>query len=360
VALITDEGRLPYERPALTKELLRGETTERELSIKEEFWFWQEGVALICGCAMRLDPDAREIVLAGGRTLRYGHCVVATGAEPTRPAISGVDDPAVRVVRSLGDLSQLTRRLDPGDGVIVIGSGFIGCEIAASLRARGHPVDLVSGEPGPNRHRLGHHASSVIEAWLREAGVRLTLDAAVSAIERRDGELHVVAGQGRRQARVVVLATGVAPRGQILAGRDLISDEGAVTVDSSMRTPVPGLLAAGDVALAYNEAAGRALRVEHWGDALGQGQVAGETAAGTHAVWSDVPGFWSSIGDRTLKYAAWGDGYDTCRVERPNGDDAFAVWYGRDDTIVGVLTHNVDELYERGRELIGERARWVA
>lgn len=360
VALITDEGRVPYQRPPLTKELLRGETDEADLPIEEEFWFWQEGIAMICGRAMLLDPTSREIVLAGGRKLRYRNCVVATGAEPTRPPVPGVDDPAARVIRSLDELHHLTCRLRPNDEVVVVGSGFIGCEIAVSLRSRGHPVSLVADEPAPNQARLGEYAAQIIEGWLRDSGVLLTLDATVSAIERRDGELHVVSDRDRVRGRVVVLATGVGPRSQLLVGRGLLSDEGAVVVDSSMRTRMLGLFAAGDVALAHNESAGRSLRVEHWGDALGQGQVAGEAAAGRQAAWSDVPGFWSSIGDRTLKYAAWGDGYETCRVEHSDADGGFAVWYGRRNTIVGVLTYNADATYERGRELIREGARWTA
>jgi 3-phenylpropionate/trans-cinnamate dioxygenase ferredoxin reductase subunit len=123
-----------------------------------------------------------------------------------------------------------------------------------------------------------------------------------------------------------------------------------------MRTALPGVLAAGDVAAAFNAAAGRRLRVEHWGDALGQGEVAGRVAAGADVRWEDVPGFWSAIGHRTLKYAAWGDGYDELRVTRDG--TAFTVWYGRGECVVGVLSHGTDDDYEQGRELIATGAAW--
>ncbi len=358
VAIVTDESRAPYARPPLTKELLRGEIDEAETLLEDEFWFWQEGISLISGRAMGLDPDAGEIVLAGGRTLSYRRCLIATGSEPTRLPVPGVDDPAVRVVRSLDDLHQLNRHLVPGNAAVIVGSGFIGCEIATSLRRRGHPVSLVSDEPAPNQRRLGQHAAWAIETWLRDCEVEVTLGATVSAIERRDGELHVISDRGRLSAPVVVLATGVAPRSELLTGQSFVTDGGRIAVDASMRTPIPGLLAAGDVALAHNQTAGRALAVEHWGDALGQGEVAGAVAAGRSAVWDDVPGFWSTIGPHTLKYAAWGDGYDESRVQRSSLDDAFTVWYGRNNAIVGVLTHNADEDYERGRMLIEQGAPW--
>ncbi len=96
--------------------------------------------------------------------------------------------------------------------------------------------------------------------------------------------------------------------------------------------------------------------MEHWGDALTQGEIAGRTAVGTEACWDQVPGFWSTIGERTLKYAAWGDGYEQSRFEQRAGG-SFVVWYGRGGRIVGVLTHEADDAYERGSELIAEGAR---
>jgi NADPH-dependent 2,4-dienoyl-CoA reductase/sulfur reductase-like enzyme len=155
----------------------------------------------------------------------------------------------------------------------------------------------------------------------------------------------------------VVMATGVAPRSELAAQAGLELDGRAIPVSAAMRTAQDGLLAAGDVCVAHNLAAGRSLRVEHWGDALGQGAIAGETAAGADAGWDEVPGFWSTIGSRTLKYAAWGDGFDASRLHRDD-DGAFVAWYGREGRIAGVLAHERDDDYDRGRELIAEGAPW--
>jgi NADPH-dependent 2,4-dienoyl-CoA reductase/sulfur reductase-like enzyme len=124
-----------------------------------------------------------------------------------------------------------------------------------------------------------------------------------------------------------------------------------------MQSSDQGVLAAGDVCSAENACAGRRLRVEHWGDALKQGEIAGCNAAGENVTWDEVPGFWSTIGNRTLKYAAWGDGYDQSRVET-HPDGGFTAWYGRDRRVVGVLTHEADRDYERGQKLIREGASW--
>lgn len=358
VAIVTDEGRVPYNRPPLTKDLLRGESSEEDLPLEEEGWFAQNGVSLITGRAVAIDRVAGQVELSGGRSLSYETCAITTGAEPKRLPVAGADDPGVRVVRTVQDVRELLSRLHGSDPTVVIGSGFIGCEIASSLRLRGHPVTLVSDESAPNVARLGAEAAQELRRWLQDDGVELRLGSEVEGIERGRQLIGVSADGQTARGAVVIMAAGVTPRIELAAGCGLeTDDEGTIPVESSMRTALPSLLAAGDVCKAYNEAAGRQLRVEHWGDALGQGKVAGRTAAGQDAAWSDVPGFWSTIGRRTLKYAAWGDGFDQDRMDR-GPDGGFTAWYGKDGRIVGVLTHERDDDYEHGRELIERGAPW--
>lgn len=357
VGIVTDEHRMPYNRPPLTKELLRGESSEDELPIETEAWLQEHDVRLVCGRAVTLDPGEREVVLSGGRELGYVNCVLATGAEPTRLPVPGADHPAVRVIRTLDHVRELTHRLRAGDPVVVIGSGFIGCEIAASLRRRGQEVALISNEKQPNAARLDLEAAEQIHRWLEEEGVKVNLGCEVEEITPRDGALEVRAGSVREQGNVVVMAAGVAPRSELAAAAGLELSDGAVPVNRAMRTARAGLFAAGDVAFAENARAGRRLRVEHWGDALGQGEVAGRGAAGEDEEWGAVPGFWSTIGNHTLKYAAWGDGFEQSRLEQ-HGGGAFTAWYGREQKIVGVLAHGADEDYDRGRSLIAEGAPW--
>jgi 3-phenylpropionate/trans-cinnamate dioxygenase ferredoxin reductase component len=171
VAIVADEHRMPYRRPPLTKELLRGEIDEGELSIEAEAWLHQHEVRLVSGRAVSLDSAAREVALSGGRTLAYEKCIVATGAEPTRLPVPGADDPAVRVLRTIDDLRELNARLDGHVPVAVIGSGFIGCEIAASLRHRGHAVTMLTDEPVPNCRRLGRRPVWLTGSWLRPRSV---------------------------------------------------------------------------------------------------------------------------------------------------------------------------------------------
>jgi 3-phenylpropionate/trans-cinnamate dioxygenase ferredoxin reductase subunit len=357
VGLVCDERRMPYQRPVLSKQLLRGEIDDSEIGLVSESELAVAAIELIPGRAVSLDPEAHSVTLSGGRELSYVRCLLATGAEPARLAVPGADDAAVRTLRSLEDMRELRARLSRSGEVVVIGSGFIGCEIATSLRALGHPVRLCSQETAPNVDRLGPDAAARLQAWLTDAGVELALGAEVRGI-RRDGErLGVQTTAGETTGDIVVMATGVAPRAElaVLAGLEL--EAGAIPADAQMATELPDISAAGDVALAVNVTAGRRVHVEHWGDAIGQGEVAGRVAAEGTAQWDAVPGFWSEIAGHTLKFVGWGEGFDEVRFE-PSSDGAFAAWYRREDRIVGVLTHECDEAYDRGRELIAAGTSW--
>jgi 3-phenylpropionate/trans-cinnamate dioxygenase ferredoxin reductase subunit len=355
VTLIGAEPHLPYQRPPLTKEFLRGELEREELALAQASWFAERSVELRLGApAEEIDPVGGEVRLAGGQSVPADACVLATGSRPQRLPVPGADHEDVLEMRVLEDSERLAERARAASRGVVIGSGFIGCEAAASLAIRGLEVTLVSVEPVPQAARLGADAGERIVSWLREAGVTLILDAEVEAIE--DARRVRVAGGPALDADVVLLATGVAPAGELAGAMGLELHDGAVPVDASMRTESPFLSAAGDVAWAFNGSAGRRLRVEHWGDALAQGEIAGRALAGEEAEWNEVPGFWSTIGSHTIKYAAWGDGFDEDRVV-DYGHGAFTIWYARDGVAVGVLTHERDEDYQRGRKLIarGER-----
>ncbi|HWF36837.1 MAG TPA: FAD-dependent oxidoreductase [Solirubrobacteraceae bacterium] len=355
VTLIGAEPHLPYQRPPLTKEFLRGELARGELALEETSWFAEHSVELRLGTpAQAIDPARGEVRLGDGEVVGADACVLATGSRPQRLPVPGADDEDVLEIRVLTDSERLIERARNAARAVVIGSGFIGCEAAASLAMRGLAVTLVTVDPVPQADRLGMAAGSRIAGWLREAGVTLMLDSGVEAIE--DARRVHVAGGPEVDADIVLLATGVVPNGELAGAIGLELHDGAVPVDASMRSESPFLSAAGDVAWALNATAGRRLRVEHWGDALAQGEIAGRAVAGEDARWDEVPGFWSTIGSHTLKYAAWGDGFDEDRLI-DHGQGAFTVWYARAGVAVGVLTHERDEDYERGRELIAQGAR---
>ena len=353
VTILTTEPYPPYNRPPLTKHYLRGETPREDLWLEPPGWFEENAVDLrLTTNAHSLDRDRRVVETENGE-IPYDMCVLATGSEPIRLPVPGAEDEDILVMRTIENSTRLRSRVGEESRVVVVGSGFIGCEAAASLSMRGARVTMVSLEERPQIERLGEEVANRIEAWLEGYGVELRLGASVKKIERENGGYEVgIEGGNRISAETVLFGTGVRPRTEIAekAGLEVI-DGGGIVSDSSMRTSAPGVFAVGDISFAYNEAAGRRLHVEHWGEALNHGKVAGTVIAGGEAVWSVAPGFWSTIGEQTLKYVAWGDGFDDARFV-DHGDGAFTCWYGNEGICVGVLTHDHDEDYERGRELV--------
>jgi NADPH-dependent 2,4-dienoyl-CoA reductase/sulfur reductase-like enzyme len=347
VEMMCAEPHLPYNRPPLTKELLRGELEPADLALEDEAWFAAHDVTLRRGRrAVGLDRQARCVHLEGGQEVPYDACVLATGSAPQRPPVDGAQDPDLHTVRTVDDALRLRGMARSGTRAVVVGAGFIACEAAASLVRRGVEVVLVAPEKRPQAQRMGKRAGDLIATLLCHAGVELRLGAELESIEPH---WHVRLADGETlSADLVVLGTGVAPRTQLAEQAGLDLEDGAVLVDSSMRSSDPALLAVGDIAAAQHARAGRRLRVEHWGDALAHGEVAGRTLAGEDAAWTAAPGFWTTIGDHTLKYTAWGDGFDEARVEA-EADEHLVVRYLHDGEEVGVLALGDDEAYEAAR-----------
>ncbi len=351
VKILSTELYAPYNRPPLTKEFLRGEIPAEELPLENEEWFTRNAVKLELSTTAHTIDRERQVVVTDGEEIPYDVCVLATGSEPIRIPVPGGDDPEILVMRTIENSARLALRVGEGDSAVVVGSGFIGCEAAASLAMRGAHVTLVSQEVLPQGARLGEETGNRVQTWLEDRGINLRMGVDVEGITRQDAGYEVSLGDGSTvRGETVVFGTGVAPRLELAQSAELEIDSGVIT-DSSMRTSAPDIFTVGDIAYAENEAAGRRLRVEHWGEALEHGRIAGTVLAGGEAKWTTAPGFWSTIGDKTLKYVAWGDGWDDLRFE-DHGDGAFTVWYGNEGVCVGVLTHNADGDYERGRKLV--------
>lgn len=361
VTMLAAEARLPYRRPPLTKEYLRGELDEGELPLEQPGWFDEHDVRLVRGApAVALDLERRVVVADGLGELAFESLIVATGARPSRPPIDGLGDPRVHVIRTVSDADALCASVHDGTPrVAVVGSGFIGCEAAASLAMRGAEVTLVTDEPAPQAARLGEEVAERIGGWLTEVGVRLRAGSSLAGIDAAAGSLTLrLESGGSLEADVVLLALGIEPNAELAYAAGLVLEDGRIACGAGGATNVEGVFAAGDVARLHNAAAGRRLTVEHWGEALAQGEIAGRSAAGAEAEWDAVPGFWSTIGIRTLKQAAWGDRFDEVRLE-DHGPDAWSAWYVAEGRCVGVLSHNRDDDYERAQELLasGEPAR---
>jgi NADPH-dependent 2,4-dienoyl-CoA reductase/sulfur reductase-like enzyme len=359
LVMITPDADAPYERPPLSKDFLRGESDEGALTMAEPGETERLALEITIDTARSLDPGQQIVRTHDGQTFTYTQCLLATGADPARLPVPGGHHEALLTLRSLADGRRLQQAARTASTAVVIGSGFIGCEAAVSLARLGLHVTQLSAEPAPQLRRLGPDAAERIAGWLREEKVELLTSAEVQSFEvDQDGVSVRAEGLDPVRADLVLLAVGVTPNCALAQDAGLPLHEGRIVTDARMRTPVAGLLAAGDVAFAENLSAGRHLQVEHWGEALTMGQIAGATAAGLqdqkdddHS-WSSAPGFWCELGERTLKYAAWGDGFEGAEL-RTHDESGFTIWYtGAHGATVGVLTHQGDDDYERGHTLV--------
>ena len=346
VRILTTDRDLPYARPPLSKEYLRGQTDD--VGLHPQQWFDDKTIELVHNTTVDGLDLAERSVRAGDRRFRYDALILACGAAPVAPPMPG--GARARVLRSLADAAALREAAKDASTAVVIGAGFIGCEAAASLALRGMSVTLVAPETLPQEARLGSAAAERLRELVIQAGARYVGGVAVEEINdvglRLDNGVTI-------DCDLILAATGVTPQHRLAADAGLDVRDSRIVVDTHMSTSTKGVYAAGDVALARHAAAGRHLAIEHWQDATDQGAIAGTSAAGKRATWDGVPGFWSTIGEATIKYHAWGDGYQRSRMlSHPDG---FTVWYEADDAVVGVLTHNADDDYDLGQRLIAER-----
>ncbi len=376
VLMLTSDVDHPYERPPLSKAVLRGTAAPEGTPIDGEGL--PDAVELRRGVTVtRADLGARTL-WAAEEPIRFERLILALGARPV-PLPDVEAGAEVHLLRSFADARRLVTSAGHARSAVVIGSGFIGCEAAASLALRGVATTLVTPDEVPQQERLGREAGEQIAQWLVGAGVELRTGVRVSGIEA-PRTIHLDDGV-TLAPDLILAAVGVEPGGGWLADSELTVHEGRIVADEHLQA-APGVWVAGDVARAHHAVAGRPVPVEHWGDALSMGEVVGHNAAHTEVgapdgagqasaqaheataeadslrAWETVPGFWSTIGEHTLKHCAWGDGHEQARmVERTGG---FTVWYtDAEDRVVGVLTYNADEDYERGRELVAAGTPWA-
>jgi 3-phenylpropionate/trans-cinnamate dioxygenase ferredoxin reductase subunit len=304
ILLIGAEPTLPYERPGLSKQYLRGAMTAEKLLVRPGAFYEEQRIDLLLGArATRVDPAAHTVDLDTGRSVRYDKLLIATGVKNRRPPIPGLDLPGVYSLRTIGDADALRGEIAPGRRAVVIGMGFIGCEVTASLRQQEVEVIAVDPSPGPLFRVLGAAIGGAIAGVHAEHGVEMLFGDGVAAFEGGQRVERVVTSQGKAlDCDFAVVGVGVEPELALLADSGLDISNGVV-VDEYGRASAPDVYAAGDVANHYHPLFGRHMRVEHWHNALNQSAAAARTMLGRERPYDAIPWFWSDQYDMNLQYA---------------------------------------------------------
>jgi 3-phenylpropionate/trans-cinnamate dioxygenase ferredoxin reductase subunit len=354
IVAISGEAHLPYDRPPLSKELLRGEWEPEQIVLRKQGvddleLDWRLGTR-----ATALDLSTREVVLAGGERVAFDGLVLATGTTP-RTLPGQPASPHVMTLRTLDDALALRKVLEGNPEVAIIGAGFIGAEVAASCRARELEVTVLEALPQPMVRGLGPDIGAVIADVHRDHGVDMRMGVRITGIERdgvRLGDDTLVA------ADVILVAVGVAPQTDWLVDSGLTIDNGVVCDDTVLAAP--GIVAAGDVARWSNPLFdGELMRVEHWTNATEQGVHAARRLLGHEEPFAPVPFVWSDQYDRKIQAVGVISADATVHVAHGTlAERQFVALFGKSDRIVGALGFNRARFVMQYRKLIAERASW--
>ena len=354
IVLVGSEPELPYERPPLSKDYLRGESPREKARVLPDGFYGENGIDLrTATTAERIDVGAREVALAGGGRIRFDRLLIATGAEPRRLAVPGADLDGVHYLRDFADADAIAARIEGGGRLAVVGAGWIGAEVAASARTKGVEVTLVERGDVPLQHVLGREAGEVYAQVHRDHGVELLTGAELESFEGWHGRVERVRlADGRAvEADFVVVGVGVVPRTGLAEDAGLAVENGIV-VDEHLETSASGVFAAGDVASAFHPHYRRHLRVEHWANALNQPAVAAQAMLGGHASYDRLPYFFSDQYDVGMEYTGFATSWDEVVFRGdPEGREFIAFWLEAGRVVAG-MNVNVWDVTDPIRELI--------
>lgn len=350
--LIGEESREPYDRPPLSKEILRGDREPEQISLAKPENFAALELDLRLGRrATALEVGARYLTLDDGERIEYDGALLATGAAARRLPTGNVTS-GVHVLRTLDDALALRTELDASPRVAVVGAGFIGAEVAASCRARGLDVTLIEALPLPLANAIGPEVGQVIADEHRDQGVTLKLGVGVAGFEGEGRVSGVRLADGSSVAAdVVVVGIGVTPNTEWLADSGLQLENGIVC-DETCATSAPSVVAAGDVARWTNPLFDESMRIEHWTNAVEQANHAAQRLLEGESVgaFSPVPFVWSDQYERKIQSVGRIRPDDEVSIVHGSVEDRrFVALYGRKGKLSGAIGLN------RVRQLMGYR-----
>jgi 3-phenylpropionate/trans-cinnamate dioxygenase ferredoxin reductase subunit len=310
IRLIGAEPELPYNRPPLSKGYLRQQERFEDQLVKPAAFYAEQRIELTLGVrATAIDAAQRVVVLATGERVAYDRLLVTTGSRHRPLSLPGASLAGVFQLRTVEECDRIRAATRRARRAVVVGLGFIGCEVSASLRQLGVEVAAVADARVPLARVLGDEVGGVLGDIHRDHGVELVLEDAVAAFEGADRVERVRTRQGRiLEADMVVAGIGIVPAAELLAAAGAEVEDG-VLVDARCRTSLPDVFAAGDVTNHLHPVFGR-LRVEHWNNAYRQGQAAARSLLGAEQPYDYVHTFWSDQYEHVLEYVGFARSWD--------------------------------------------------
>jgi 3-phenylpropionate/trans-cinnamate dioxygenase ferredoxin reductase subunit len=353
VVLIGDEPELPYERPPLSKDYLRGESPREKARVHPDGFYADHGIDLREATSVAsVDTADRTVELADGERIRYDRLLLATGAEPRRLQAPGAELDGVHYLRTFSDADAIAARLEGGGRVVVIGAGWIGAEVAASARQKGLEVALVEMAQVPLEHVLGREVGQIYADVHHDHGVDLHTGVGLESFEGGDRVERVRLANGTLlDCDFVVVGVGVTPRTALAEAAGIPVDNG-IPVSKRLETSVAGVFAAGDVANAFHPFYGRKLRVEHWANALNQPATAAQAMLGKPASYERLPYFFSDQYDVGMEYTGYATEWDEVVFRGDTGAREFIAFWLHGGRVVAGMNVNVWDVTDAIKALI--------
>ena len=349
ITLVSQEQSAPYERPPMSKSYLRGESTLDQALVRPLADYAAQSIELLLGRrAVTLDPTIRELDLDDGTNLTYDALLIATGSAPRHLGSTPTSLRGVHYLRTAADADSIRTAAAEATNIVVIGGGWIGSEVTASLRQLGHEVTRISALPRPLQRVLGPEVAEAYRQLHAEHGVRL-VQGRVSLLQgtRSVEEIRLSDGHGV-PADLVVIGVGAVARMQLAMRGGLETTEGGITVDEYLRSSVPNIYAAGDVAAAWHPRFGRHIRIEHWDNAIEQGKAAAANILGANQPYARTPYFYSDQFNLGMEYRGYAPQWGKVVVRGDLAKREFIAFWLADDRVIAAMNANV---WDQGEEL---------
>ena len=357
ILLAGREPEPPYERPPLSKEYLRGEAGREDAYVNPPSWYEENGVELRTGVnVMSIDTVARTARLQGGEEVAFGKALLGTGAMVNILRVEGAENEGVHYLRAYGNSDAIRADAEGAERVVLIGGSYIGCEVAASLTAKGVECTIVTMEDVVLSRTFGEDAGRWFHQLLESKGVTIHGGEELEAFEGDGRVKAVLAKSGLAvECEAVVVGAGVRPDA-MLAQRAGLEVEDGIVCDSKLQSSVEGIYAAGDCCSYESVVHGRRLRVEHWDVAMQQGMHVAGNMLGEERDYDVVPYFFSDLADWAgLEYVGPAYEWDE-EVWRGDPDSGeFSVWYLKDGRVAGALSVERSEDLAEARRLLADR-----